>query len=199
MPTKLPKSFYLQTDVVSIAKQLLGKLLCTNIEGQLAKAIITETEAYNGIIDKASHAFGDRNTPRTSTMYMQGGVAYIYLCYGIHHLFNVVSHHKDIPHAVLIRAAEPIEGIEHMLERRNRTKLDRTLSAGPGTLSQALGIDRTLNGESLTGKKIWIEDAPLLAEKDIIITTRIGVDYAAEDALLPYRFYIKNSKFVSRY
>lgn len=198
MPSKLTKDFYLQTDVVSVAKQLLGKSLCTKIEGKTCKAIITETEAYNGIIDKASHAYGNRNTPRTSTLYLKGGVAYIYLCYGIHHLFNVVTHSESIPHAVLIRAIQPVSGIEHMMRRRNRTKLDQLLSSGPGTLSQALGIKTSYNGEHLTGNKIWIEDAPIIPKKDIVVSTRIGVDYAAEDALLPYRFYIKGNKFVSK-
>jgi len=198
MPSKLTKDFYLQTDVVSVAKQLLGKSLCTKIEGKTCKAIITETEAYNGIIDKASHAHGNRNTPRTGTMYLEGGVAYIYLCYGIHHLFNVVTHSESIPHAVLIRAIKPVSGIEHMMHRRNRTKLDRLLSSGPGTLSQALGINTSYNGEHLTGNKIWIEDAPITPKKDIVVSTRIVVDYAAEDALLPYRFYIKGNIFVSK-
>ncbi len=198
MPSKLTKDFYLQTDVVSVAKQLLGKSLFTKIEGKTCKAIITETEAYNGIIDKASHAYGNRNTPRTSTMYLEGGVAYIYLCYGIHHLFNVVTHLEGVPHAVLIRAIEPIKGMEHMLQRRNRTKVDRILSSGPGKLSKAIGINTSYNGEHLTGNKIWIEDATPIPKKNIIITTRIGVDYAAEDALLPYRFYIKGNKFVSK-
>ncbi len=198
MPTKLPKDFYLQPEVVSIAQQLLGKILCTRIGGKTTKAIITETEAYNGVMDKASHAYGNRNTPRTSTMYLEGGVAYIYLCYGIHHLFNVVTHIEGVPHAVLVRAVQPAQGIEQMLLRRNRTKLDRILSSGPGTLSQALGINTSLNAEPLTGNRIWIEDAPPVPQKDIITTTRIGVDYAAEDALLPYRFYIKDNKFVSK-
>ncbi len=198
MPKKLTRKFYLQTDVISVAKQLLGKSLCTKIDGKTCKALITETEAYNGIIDKASHAYGNRNTPRTSTMFLEGGVAYIYLCYGIHHLFNVVTHAESVPHAVLIRAIQPSYGIEHMMQRRNRTKIDRLLSSGPGTLSQALGINTLYNGEPLTGNKIWIEDAPLIPEKNIVISTRIGVDYAAEDALLPYRFYIKDSKYVSK-
>lgn len=185
-------------DVVNLAQQLLGKQLCTQLKGKHCKAIITETEAYNGIVDKASHAYGNRNTPRTQTMYKEGGTAYIYLCYGIHHLFNVVSNSEGTPHAVLIRAIEPLEGLEYMLTRRNKTKIDRSLCAGPGTLSQAMGLSTSLNSESLLGNKVWIEDAPTIARKNIVTSTRIGVDYAGEDALLPYRFYIKGNKFVSK-
>lgn len=191
-------SFYRQTDVVQIAMQLLGKLLHTRWDNEHCYARIVETEAYNGITDKASHAYGNRRTNRTEPMYAAGGVAYVYLCYGIHHLFNVVTGKKEVPQAVLIRAAEPMFGIEHMLERRNKKQLDASLTKGPGSLAQAMGIYTRHSGQSLTGPHIWIADDGFSYEaSSIIATPRIGVDYAEEDALLPYRFMVKGNKFVS--
>lgn len=196
---KLPEEYYLHADPVFVAKNLLGKKLSTNFNGELTSGIITETEAYAGITDKASHAFGDRNTQRTKTIYMKGGVAYVYLCYGIHHLFNVVTNHEGIPHAVLIRAIEPAEGIDIMMYRRNKLKLDHTLGAGPGSVSQALGIQTIHSGYNLTGSAIWLEDTGMLVpQKEIIASPRVGVAYAQEDALLPYRFRIKGNKWVSK-
>lgn len=186
---KLPTDFYLRDEVVEISRQLLGKVLCTRIDGQLTRVIITETEAYAGITDKASHAYGDRRTKRTEPMYAQGGIAYIYLCYGIHHLFNVVTNIRGVPHAVLIRAGKPLSGVDIMLERRSKEREDKKLLGGPGSLSQALGITTGLTGASLLGRKIWIEDRKMDVD-DIAITSgpRVGVDYAEEDAQLPYRF-----------
>lgn len=192
MSKKLGKDFYLQEDVVSVTKQLLGKRLCTRIDGALTSAIITEAEAYAGVTDRASHAYGGRFTERTKVMYMEGGLAYVYLCYGIHHLFNVVTNREGVPHAVLIRAAYPEKGLEWMLFRRNKKTADKTLSAGPGTVSQALGIHTSHTGTDLLGKTIWIEDAGItIKAKDIIAGPRVGVDYAGKDALLPYRFIVR--------
>lgn len=187
---KLTKDFYERVDVVQIAKDLLGKELYTHIDGKLTSGIITETEAYNGIIDRASHAFGRRYTNRTKTMYESGGISYVYLCYGIHHLFNVVTNIENEPHAVLIRNIKPVKGIETILTRRNKKKLTKAISTGPGTLSQALGITTKVhNGISLLGDTIWIEDCEAIIKDDAIsVTPRIGVDYAGEDAKLPYRF-----------
>ncbi|WAC39972.1 DNA-3-methyladenine glycosylase [Pedobacter sp. SL55] len=195
---KLPLSFYQQEDVVSVAKQLLGKSLFTNINGQLKGGIITETEAYDGVIDKACHAYGGRNTNRTATMFLNGGVTYVYLCYGIHHLLNVVSGKQGNPQAVLIRAIEPTVGVEIMLQRRKMEKLAPRITAGPGALSQALGIDKQLNGKDLSATEIWIEDAETFNDEEIVATTRIGVAYAKEHALWPFRFYIKGNKYVSK-
>lgn len=196
----LPESFYTRKNVVKIAKELLGKVLTTRFDGLLTSGIITETEAYAGAGDKASHAYGNRRTQRTDIMFMKGGVAYVYLCYGIHHLFNVVTNSTDIPHAVLIRSIEPLEGIEHMLQRRTRNKVSPALTAGPGALSSALGITTSYTGKTLSGKDlISIEDRGIhITTRNIIASTRIGVDYAQEDALLPYRFYIRDNKFVSK-
>lgn len=186
---KLTNDFYQRTDVVQIARDLLGKELITNIDGELTSGIITETEAYNGIVDRASHAYGGKFTPRTQIMYAAGGVSYVYLCYGIHHLFNVVTNIEGVPHAVLIRNIKPLKGLETILQRRNKTKANNTLSTGPGTLSQALGIKTIHNGLLLQENTIWIEDAGLKIDPENIKSTpRIGVDYAGKDALLPYRF-----------
>lgn len=186
---KLKRPYYYQEDVVLVAKDLLGKVLFTRINGDLTAGIITETEAYAGVNDKASHAFGGRRTARNEIMYGKGGMAYVYLCYGIHHLFNVVTNQEDVPHAVLVRALKPIEGIETILKRRKQKALAKNTSGGPGTISQALGITTKLNGEDLTGKTIWLQDEGIkVFSKDIIAGPRIGVDYAGEDAKLPYRF-----------
>ncbi|MBS1781833.1 MAG: DNA-3-methyladenine glycosylase [Bacteroidetes bacterium] len=195
----LPPSFYRQEDVVLIAKSLLGKILVTKVEGVCTSGIIVETEAYEGITDRASHAFGGKQTARTEIMYENGGVAYIYLCYGLHHLFNVITNTSGVPHAVLIRAIEPLKGIDIMLKRRNKISFQPSLTNGPGVLSQALGITTKLNGNSLQGTDLFIEDSgiPLLPE-NIVATTRVGVAYAGKDALLPYRFYVQRNVFVSK-
>jgi DNA-3-methyladenine glycosylase len=186
---KVPINFYIREDVVQISQDLLGKVLCTNIKGQISKAIITETEAYAGINDKASHAHGGRRTKRTEPLYAKGGTAYVYLCYGIHHLFNVVTNEANTPHAVLIRAGEPLEGLVHMRKRRNREKIDRPLLAGPGILAKALGITTDLTGICLLENRIWIEDQQSTIDPNSVVTgPRVGIDYAEEDAQLPYRF-----------
>jgi len=195
----LPESFYSRKDVVKIAQELLGKVLVTEFDGVHTAGMITETEAYAGAIDKASHAFGNRRTRRTEVMYNHGGVAYVYLCYGIHHLFNVVTNLQDVPHAILIRAVEPLEGIQIMLERRGKDILQPSLTAGPGAMSMALGIHSSHTGLSLLGPEIFIEDRGIkINKKDIVASTRVGVAYAQDDAYLPYRFYIKDNKYVSK-
>lgn len=195
----LPESFYERKDVVKIARELLGKVLVTNFNSVKTSGIIVETEAYAGASDKASHAFGNRRTNRTEVMYAHGGITYVYLCYGIHHLFNVVTNIKDVPHAILIRAIEPLEGVDIMLERRGKEKLTPALTAGPGVMSQALGILTTHTGLSLEGPQIYIEDKGIKVRNiDVRAGTRVGVAYAAEDALLPYRFWLKDNKYVSK-
>lgn len=193
---KIPPDFFLEPDVVKISRELLGKVLCTKFGGNITAGIICETEAYAGITDKASHAYGGRRTNRTEVMYSEGGTAYVYLCYGIHHLFNIVTNKKDVPHAVLIRRVKPVEGIQWMLRRRNleskaaiMKKNPLRMCMGPGTVSQAMGIRTLHSGEKLSGNKIWLEDRNIkIIKKEIICGPRIGVDYAGEDALLPYRF-----------
>ena len=193
---KLGLAFYRQEDVVTTAKQLLGKILVTQLDGVRTSGIITETEAYAGINDKASHAWNNRRTKRTEIMYIPGGVVYVYLCYGIHYLFNVITNVADVPHAVLIRAIEPVDGIDAMKARYGKTP--PLFTAGPGSLSKALGINSILNGASLTGNKVWIEHADEIPDNMIVARSRVGVQYAAEDAYLPYRFSIKGNKWVSK-
>lgn len=196
---KIPESYYLGSDVVSISKDLLGKYLFTCINGVITGGYIVETEAYNGVIDKASHAFGNRLTPRTKTMFMQGGIAYVYLCYGIHEMFNIVTSSEGHPQAILIRAIQPTDGIEAMQVRRNMPVLKPTITAGPGSVAKALGISRNINAFSLQGDTIWLEDRSLhFPDDQIKAGPRIGVAYAAEDALLPYRFYVKGNIYVSK-
>ena len=185
----LPSTFYLHSDVVAIARSLLGKGLFTRINGLLTGGIITETEAYAGVGDRASHAYNQRRTPRTEVMYSQGGIAYVYLCYGIHSLLNVVTAEEGTPHAVLIRAIQPLVGIEIMLQRRKKTRVDKTLTQGPGTVTAALGIDLQCNGLSLQSDALWIAEMHLsLQASDILVSPRIGIAYAGPDAALPYRF-----------
>jgi len=195
---QLPLDFYTRNDVLQIARELMGKLLVTNLDSKKTSGRIIEVEAYNGIVDKASHAFSNRRTNRTETMYAEGGVAYVYLCYGIHHLFNVVTSKKDIPHAILIRALEPVTGIETMLCRTKKKKLDFSLTRGPGNLSKALGISTLQNGFKLIENTIYIaDDGTKFTNREIASSPRIGVDYAGEDAKLPYRFYKKANPYVS--
>lgn len=195
---KLEKEFYQGDDVVRIAKELLGKILVTRWNGIETSGRIVETEAYEGITDKASHAFGGRRTKRNEIMYENGGIVYVYLCYGIHHLFNVVTNVKDVPHAVLIRALEPMKGINKMLVRANKKTIDPTLTRGPGNLTKALGISTNHSGFSLHNKELYIlSDDFGYSRNEIGSSPRIGVDYAGKDALLPYRFYVKGNLYVS--
>ena len=198
MGKKVELSWYSSADVVSVARQLLGKVLCTRIDGVVTKGIITETEAYSGDNDKACHANGQRMTKRNQVMFETGGRTYVYLCYGIHHLFNVVTNVEGKADAVLIRAIEPVEGLDEMLKRRNMQKSEKRLTAGPGVMSKALGITTDYYGTLLDSSTIWIEDKAAIDPDLIVSTTRIGVEYAEEDALKPWRFYIKENKWVSR-
>lgn len=191
--SKLLREFYVRPSVVQIAKDLLGKYLLTRLEDTATGGMIVETEAYAGPEDRASHAYNSRRTSRTEIMFHEGGVAYVYLCYGIHHLFNIVTNVEGIPHAVLIRAMEPTDGVELMLHRRNMKEVSLKLSGGPGTLTQALGIKTTQTQTDLTGEQIWLEDRGFLVPEDEIIAgPRVGVSYAGEDAENPWRFQLKN-------
>jgi DNA-3-methyladenine glycosylase len=194
---KLGLSFYMRHDVVTIAKELLGKLLVTNLNEERTTGRIVETEAYAGTIDRASHAFRGK-TPRTEVMFGEGGRAYVYLCYGIHQMFNIVTNVDGIPHAILIRAVEPIDGIETMLRRTGKKQLDNTLTRGPGNVGKAFGFHTSQCGSLLTGDEMFIaDDKYTLKDEQVGISPRIGVNYAGDDALLPYRFYIRGNKYVS--
>lgn len=192
---KIDKSYYREEDVVGLAESLLGKILVTKIGSKISSGIITETEAYNGINDKASHSYGGRRTSRTEIMYAEGGKSYVYLCYGIHYLFNIVTGKKDIPQAILIRSIQPVSGISTILERRNSKKITYQLCNGPGKVTSALGINFSHNALDLTGNKVWLEDDGIKIKKsEIFCGPRIGVDYAGEDAKLPYRFWTDRSR-----
>jgi len=194
----ISRSFYRREDVVIIAQELLGKMLFSQFEGALTVGIIVETEAYAGVTDRASHAFGNRRTARTEVMYSEGGTAYIYLCYGVHSLFNVVTNKKDVPDAVLIRAIKPVIGTDTMLRRSGKSFMDKSFGTGPGRLSKIMGIHFSHSGIDLTkqpsgidGQGIWLEDeGRIILPENIITGTRIGVKYAGRDALRPYRFRI---------
>ena len=195
---KLPESFYERKDVVKIARELLGKGLFTKINGIISGGIIVETEAYSWK-EKGCHAFGGKMTGRNEIMFAKGGHSYVYLCYGMHNLFNVVTNVADTAEAVLVRAIEPTTGIEEMKLRRGELKNPFHLTSGPGKLTQALGINRTFNGKFLLNTDVWIEDLGVIVKnKDIIASKRIGIDYAGEDAALPWRFTIKNNKWISK-
>ena len=195
---KLSREFYTRADVVQISKDLLGKVLFTRIAGQTSAGMIVETEAYTGNGDKACHANNNRRTPRTEIMYAEGGRAYVYLCYGIHHLFNVVTNTESHADAVLVRAVEPLEGLDWMLIRRNMGALRPSITAGPGAMSAALGITTKLYGQDLLSDTIWLEDRGItVPETDIIASPRVGVQYAGEDALRPWRFRIRGNVYTS--
>ena len=194
---KLPLSFYLRNDVVKISKELLGKVLVTNRDGEYTSGRIVETEAYAGEIDRASHASKGR-TPRTEVMFGEGGKAYVYLCYGIHQMFNIVTSSEGTPHAILIRAVEPLEGIDIMLQRTGKKKLDHTLTRGPGNVGKAFGFHTSQCGLSLVSDELFVADDGFNVTKAMIGTSpRIGVDYAGEHAEWHYRFFIKGNKYVS--
>ncbi|UZT99196.1 DNA-3-methyladenine glycosylase [Chryseobacterium fluminis] len=193
---KLSAEYYANTDVNFLAKDLLGKIIYTATGETVTAGIIVETEAYFGIEDKASHAYGNRRTARTEVMFQKGGLAYVYLCYGIHHLLNVVTSVENDPKCVLIRSIEPYYGFDEMETRRKMPVEKPAISSGPGSLTKALGIDLSFNRQSLTEDRIWIEDQGITYEPaEILEAPRIGIGYAEEHALLPLRFFVSNSKY----
>jgi DNA-3-methyladenine glycosylase len=198
MSAKLSRSFYLSDDVVGIAKSLLGKIIATNINNKLTSGIIVETEAYSWI-ERGCHAYQQKMTTRNEPMFNAGGISYVYLCYGIHELFNVVTNKEGIAEAVLIRALEPLEGIDEMLNRTKSKSLER-ITSGPGKLTRALGITRKHNRtDLLTGAHIWIEHRNRLNNQmQIESSTRIGLNFKSDDALLPWRFTVKGSQWISK-
>jgi len=195
---KLKEDFYQRTNVLKIARELLGKVLFTKVHGVITGGVIVETEAYSWK-ERGCHAFGARKTVRNAVMFEKGGFAYVYICYGLHFLFNVVTNREGSPEAVLVRALEPLAGIEAMKLRRSIHNNDLHLTSGPGKLTKALGIGRSFNGKSLLDDEIWIEDpGTKVADQNIVANERIGIDYAGTDALLPWRFSVKGNAWVSR-
>jgi DNA-3-methyladenine glycosylase len=195
---KLSREFYTRGNVLTVARDLLGKLLVVPaVGGERVSGMIEEVEAYRGPEDRASHAYGGRRTRRTETMYQQGGVAYVYFVYGMYYQFNVVSNVVDTPHAILVRALEPVEGIEMMRERR-RLHPDNNLTNGPGKLCIALDIDRELDGADLLGDRVWLEEFQTISPRRVAKGPRIGIDYAAEWIDKPWRFWIRDNSYISR-
>jgi DNA-3-methyladenine glycosylase len=200
---KLTKEFY-RDDTLKVAQELLGKKIVHNYNGKTLSGIIVETEAYMGPEDKAAHSYGGRKTPRTTVMFEPGGVSYIYFIYGLYYCFNVVTSVANTPQAVLIRAIEPVDGLEDMaLIRYNRSYEDLkkkeiiNLTSGPSKLCTALRLDKTLNGVDLTSDILFIEDTNY-PKFQTVKTTRIGIDYAEEAKEYPWRFYIKDNPYISK-
>ena len=198
LSSKLSLSYFQSDQVVALARDLLGKYLYSNINNKLTGGIITETEAYAGVADKASHAYNGRRTARTETMYREGGISYVYFTYGMHHLFNVVTGPKEVPHAILIRGIYPLTGCDIMLHRTGKKTVNFKLTNGPAKLTKALGISKAYNRISLLGDTIWVTPAKYaIAREHISATPRIGIDYAGEDALLPYRFVLDYQSYIN--
>ncbi len=195
---RLPREFYTRKDVLEVARDLLGKkLVVPNKNGSRVAGIIVETESYRGPEDLASHAYNGCRTQRTETMYAIGGTAYVYFVYGMYNQFNVVTNVEDVPHAVLVRAVEPVEGLD-IICRRRRGRSEYELTSGPGRLCLALGIDRRLDKADLLGDRVWIEEGVSISPRQIVRGPRIGIDYAEEWVSKPWRFWVRNNPFVSK-
>lgn len=199
MKTKIAKAFYNNDNVVHVARELIGKILVTNINSQTTMGIIVETEAYQGLADRASHAYNGKRTARNEHMYAEAGTAYVYICYGMHQMMNIVTNKKEVPDAILIRAVEPLQGLEIMQQRTGKLPGDYTITRGPGNVAKAFGIAKIHSGISLTGNEVYLlhNDGYDSAGKIIGVSARIGIHYAGLDAALPYRFFVKGNKFVS--
>lgn len=197
-PNRLSPEFFTRTNTLRIARDLLGKLLVVPTgDGRRVSGMIVETEAYLGEIDKAAHSYGGRRTARNEITYAEGGHVYVFFVYGMYYQLNLVTGLPDHPHVVLIRAVEPVEGIEVMRERRGEMK-DKNLTSGPGKLCIALGITRDLNGEDLSGDRIWVEEHRSFKKSEIAIGPRVGIDYAEEFVDMPWRFWVDGNPFVSK-
>jgi len=195
---KLSLAFYQRKDVVEIAKDLLGKIVVTNIGGKITSGRIVETEAYVANVDKASHAYNGKRTLRNEAMYAAAGAVYVYICYGMHNMLNIVTNDLNVPDAILIRALEPVNGFDIMLERTGKKMFDNTLTKGPGNVAKAMGISKNISGLILGDKiiNIYKDDFSFLQD-EIGTSKRIGIDGAGTDAELPYRFFVRGNKFVS--
>ncbi len=200
MGEPLPRSFYLR-DPVKVARALIGQRLVSLQEGHRIAGRIVETEAYLGVPDKAAHTYGGRKTSRNASMWGEGGRAYVYFTYGMHHCLNVVARAAGEPVAVLLRALEPSEGLEVMYERRQAARAPTDLCSGPAKLCQALGVDRELDGADLVaGDRLFVERVRKRAYPSRMLGRgpRIGIDYAEEWRDEPLRFFLKDNPHVSR-
>ena len=197
-PTRLNREFFVRKDTLRIARDLLGKLLVVPTpSGDRVSGMIVETEAYMGVEDKAAHSSGGRRTARNEITYAEGGHVYVFFVYGMYYQLNLVTGFVDHPHVVLIRAVEPVEGIELMRERRGEMK-DTNLTSGPGKLCIAFGIDRSLNREDLLGDRIWVEEYRNFKKQEIVSGPRVGIDYAEEFIEMPWRFWVRGNPYVSK-
>lgn len=187
--------FYQRTDVAQVARELLGKVLYSQVDGLVTSGMIVETEAYSWK-ERGCHAYNNKKTQRNEVMFKDGGRAYVYLCYGIHNLFNIVTNFEGVAEAVLIRALEPLDGMEIMKERMH-TEKSVGITRGPGKLSKAMAIDRSDNGQSLVDGTLWVEEGQRVVKSKVVASPRIGIDYAGVDAALPWRFFIKDNPWVS--
>ena len=196
---RLSREFFTRRNTLRIARDLLGKLLVVPDErGQRVSGVIVETEAYLGEIDKAAHSFGGRRTERNEITYAEGGHVYVFFVYGMYYQLNLVTGREGHPHVVLVRAVEPVEGIEVMRERRGVMK-DTNLTSGPGKLCIAFRITRKFNGEDLAvSDKIWVEQYRSIRKSEVLSGPRVGIDYAGEFVQMPWRFWVKENAFVSR-
>ena len=195
---KLPREFYTRSNVLTVARDLLGKLLVAPMEdGRRVSGMIVEVEAYRGSEDRASHAYGGRRTNRTETMYGPGGTAYVYFVYGMYNQFNVVTNVENVPHAILVRALEPVEGLD-IIRRRRAGRSEYEWTSGPGRVCLALGIDRRLDKADLLGRRVWLEEGISISPRQIARGPRIGIDYAEKWITRPWRFWVKDNPFVSR-
>ena len=199
MADKLPPHFFLQ-DTVFVARALLGCVLWRRVGRKLLAGRIVETESYLGANDPASHARRGLRSERNESMYLHGGHAYVYFTYGMHWCMNVVTAEADIAEAVLLRAAEPVRGIEEMRKRRPKAKRDFDLTNGPGKLCMAMDIDRKLDGERLDGDRLYITARDIeVREEDIVVTPRVGIENSGEAAAWPLRFFLRGNRYVSAY
>ncbi len=192
--TPLPRAFYARP-VLTVARACLGKLLVHRTPEGLLVGRIVETEAYRGPEDRAAHSFGGRRTARTEVMFGPAGHAYVFFVYGMHYQFNVVTTGEGHPHAVLVRAVEPVAGVQHMAKRRKLPETSRELTNGPGKLCQAFGIDKRAYGLDLCGRELFLADG---TRSKTQTSARIGVQYAADWAEKPWRFFDPKSPYVSR-
>lgn len=199
---KLDREFY-NRDSILVAKELLGKVLVHEIDGQRIAVKIVETEAYMGFEDKAAHSYGGKRTSRVEVMYGDPGFSYLFMIYGMYFCFNIVTNEKEKPQAVLIRAAEPVEGIEWMAQKRFERSYEqltksqrRGLTNGPGKLCRALSLDKSFNGMDLCGNEVYVEEDKS-RNLSIVTTKRVGIDYAEEAKDYPWRFYIEGNEYVS--
>ncbi len=196
---KLRDEFYNRADVVQVAQELLGKILVSCADGIMTSGRIVETEAYKGFTDGASHAYEGRRTARNEAMYAKAGTLYVYICYGMHQMVNVVTNGLNQPDAVLIRAVEPLNGMAFMQERTGKTSGNTTITRGPGNVAKALGINKSHGGLPLSGSTIYLaDDGFVLSENQLAVSRRIGIDGAGAEAIaLPWRFYVRGNANVS--